>query len=89
MRSVTSSIAVSALPYLIGQARAGHDLLGAALHRDHRGVGVGLDDPDQFFDLTRRCGRALDGPHFLGDDGEAWPCSPAIAAWIDAFSASR
>ena len=74
---------------VLGEQRAAHHVGGAALHRDHGFVGVGLNGAHQHFDLAcvalaarsaRRCTSSA-------TTAKPRPASPAIEAWIEAFSA--
>jgi hypothetical protein len=56
---------------VLGEQRTADDVRSAALHRDNRLVGIGLDRADQHLYLARRARRALrELLHLVGDDRE-------------------
>ena len=57
---------------VLGEQRAAHHVRGAAFHRDHGLVGVGLNGAHQHFDLLGRVRGALgEALHFVRDHREA------------------
>ncbi len=75
---------------LIGEARADFHFARALFHHDHRFVRLGLNRLDERGDIFRRAAGVFgELADFVGDHRETAAPSPARAASIAAFSASR